>query len=130
MRKKRFRLELSCTDSCRLNISHFRQSEESSSHFYDQPKGFSRGRGGDGHYRGRRENRHNNYNRHSFHNNMDRSYRMSWGYSSEGSRVAPPAHSQADERTTGPSQSTHPPVTSEVTKPPRRPGSPKRHKSR
>lgn len=73
--------------------------------------------------------------------NHNRGYRMSWGYSNESGRVAPPAHSQADERTTGPAPSTHPPVTSEVAKPPRRPDSPastvssrhvpsKRHKSR
>lgn len=42
-----------------------RQSEDSSSHFYDQPKSFSRGRG-DGHFRGRRENRPPFHNRHSF----------------------------------------------------------------
>lgn len=66
---------------------------------------------------------------------------MSWNYSNDSGRVAPPVHPQTDERTSGPPPSTHPPVTSEVTKPPRRPESPastvssrhvpsKRHKSR
>ena len=45
-----------------------RQSEDSSSHFYEQPKGFSRGRGDSRGFhggRGRREHRYHN-NRHSF----------------------------------------------------------------
>ncbi|XP_035714893.1 protein split ends isoform X4 [Folsomia candida] len=101
------------------------QSEDSSSHFYDQPKSFRGGRGDEGFHgsRGRRENRPPFHSRHSFPAD-NRNYRSQWNYHHPEGRYAPPVHAD-EERPSIPSPVVHtPPSESGPNKPPRRAESP------